>query len=65
MWFRKIVGDYRLTGSSQGLKIEVLDYHAEPLWLTRDELRRMGLHLMPAQDGEPPEPPTVPGNARP
>lgn len=63
MWFQKVLGDYRVTGSSEGLKIEVLDYHADPLVLTRDDLRRLGLYMVPAQEKEAPESPISPGRA--
>lgn len=52
MRVRKVVGDYRLTSSSNGLRIEVLDYHAEPLLLTTDELRRPGRNRIPARDDD-------------
>lgn len=34
-------GDYRLTRVRDGIKVEVLDYHAEPLVLTDDIWMRL------------------------
>lgn len=36
-----LAGDYRLSRTGNGIKIEVLDYHAEPLVLTRKQLREL------------------------
>jgi hypothetical protein len=36
-------GDYRVTRTAYGLRIEVLDYHAGPLHLGRADLVRLGL----------------------
>ena len=42
----KILGnDYRLTRTAHGVWIEVLDYHAQPLLLSRDDLDDLGLTL--------------------
>jgi len=38
-----IESDYRITRSGNGIKIEVLDYHADPLFLTNDVLKKLGL----------------------
>jgi hypothetical protein len=35
--------DYRITATSEGLWIEVLDYHARPLFLSREQLAEFGL----------------------
>ena len=48
----KIVGgDYRVSRTSSGVRIEVLDYHPKPLTLTREELREFGLVLLEEDDG--------------
>lgn len=36
-----IAGDYRLSRIWCGIKIEVLDYHADPLVLTKRQLREL------------------------
>ena len=38
-----IEGDYRITRSRDGIKIEVLDYHADPLLLTNEVLKKLGM----------------------
>ena len=43
-----IEGDYRLTRSREGIKIEVLDYHADPLLLTDEALKKLGVTITPA-----------------
>lgn len=40
-----IEGDYRLTRSRDGIKIEVLDYHADPLLLTDEVLKKLGVTI--------------------
>lgn len=40
-----IEGDYRLTPSENGIKIEVLDYHPDPLELTDELLRKLGITI--------------------
>lgn len=40
-----IEGDYRLTRSEHGIKIEVLDYHPDPLELTDELLRKLGITI--------------------
>jgi len=40
-----IEGGYRITRSGGGIKIEVLDYHAGPLWLTDEVLKKLGLTI--------------------
>ena len=41
-----VVQDYRITRTASTVTIEVLDYHAEPLTLTREQLREFGLQLI-------------------
>ena len=43
--------DYRVTRATDGLVVEVLDYHAGPLKLTHDRLAEFG--FVPAQQGRP------------
>ena len=38
--------DYRITRTASTVTIEVLDYHAEPLTLTREHLRKLGLQMV-------------------
>ena len=40
-----IAGDYRLTRSENGIKIEVLDYHPDPLELTDELLGKLGISI--------------------
>ena len=40
-----IEGDYRITRSRDGIKIEVLDYHAGPLLLTEEVLKKLGVTI--------------------
>jgi len=40
---RVIEGDYRISRSHDGIKIEVLDYHADPLLLTDAVLKKLGI----------------------
>ena len=42
---RIIEGDYRITRAGGAIKIEVLDYHAGPLWLTDEVLKKLGLTI--------------------
>ena len=43
----RIVGlDYRITRTPSTVTIEVLDYHAQPLTLTGEQLREFGLQLV-------------------
>ena len=42
---RVIEGDYRITRSRDGIKIEVLDYHADPLLLTDEVLKKLGVTI--------------------
>ena len=42
---RVIEGDYRITRSREGIKIEVLDYHADPLLLTDEVLKKLGVTI--------------------
>ena len=52
---RVVANDYRLTRTNEGLRIEVLDYHAEPLLLTPALLRELGLRFLgetPAHSAE-------------
>jgi hypothetical protein len=39
----RIVGDFRFTTSMSGLRVECLDYHAEPQLLTYKVLSELGL----------------------
>ena len=43
---RVIEGDYRITRSRDGIKIEVLDYHADPLLLTDEVLKKLGVTMV-------------------
>ena len=43
---RIVAEDYRLSRGPDGLKIEVLEYHAEPLLLTDSLLKRLGLAIV-------------------
>jgi len=36
-----VEGDYRLTRTHEGIKVEVLDYHAGPLLITDDLLMKL------------------------
>lgn len=38
-----IDGDYRVTRTREGIKVEVLDYHADPLMLTDELLKKLGV----------------------
>ena len=40
-----IEGDYRITRSPGGITIEVLDYHADPLLLTDEVLKKLGVKI--------------------
>ena len=42
---RVVKQDYRITRTTSTVKIEVLDYHAEPLTLSREQLREFGVQL--------------------
>ena len=42
---RIVEGNYRLTRSDKGITIEVLDYHADPLQLTDEVLKKLGVTL--------------------
>jgi len=42
---RIVEGDYRLTRSKDGITIEVLDYHADPLQLTDAVLKKLGVTI--------------------
>jgi hypothetical protein len=42
---RIVEGDYRLTRSKDGITIEVLDYHADPLRLTDEVLKKLGVTI--------------------
>jgi len=35
--------DYRITRAGNGIRIEVLDYHADPLLLTNEVLKKIGV----------------------
>ena len=35
--------DYRITRAGNGIKIEVLDYHPDPLFLTNEVLKKIGV----------------------
>ena len=42
---RVVKQDYRITRTTSTVRIEVLDYHAEPLTLSREQLREFGVQL--------------------
>ena len=42
---RVVKQDYRITRTTSTVEIEVLDYHAEPLTLSREQLREFGVQL--------------------
>ena len=43
---RFVKQEYRIIRTASTVKIEVLDYHAGPLTLTREQLRELGLQLI-------------------
>lgn len=50
---RIVAYQYRLTRTEGGLKIEVLDYHAEPVVLTPEVLKDFGLVFREAPFTDP------------
>ena len=43
----KVIGhDYRLSRTASTVRVEVLDYHAEPLTLTREQLFDLGIEIL-------------------
>lgn len=47
---RIVEGDYRITRSRDGIEIEVLDYHADPLFLSDELLRKLGVAIEAESD---------------
>lgn len=47
----RVIDDFRVTRTADGLRIDVLDYHVGRLELTRDVLEELG--FVPAADDAP------------